>query len=90
MALNEIVSASMALLLDNGKGKNRSKLGNNWIRSWLLKKRAGGTFHTIFKELKEKDADGFKGYIRMDVNLFDHLVELLKPSIFKQGTTTVV
>ena len=35
-------------------------------------------FHTIFKELKEEDSDGFKRYVRMDVNHFDQLID---PSI---------
>ena len=57
-----------------------------WIRPWMQRRRTNGAFNTIFKELKEEDADGFKGYIRMNLTQFDHLVELLKPSISKQDT----
>ena len=38
-----------------------------------------GAFHTICKELKEQDSDGFKGYVRMDIDHFEELIHLLSP-----------
>ena len=38
-------------------------------------------------ELKKKeDSEGFRGYVRMDVNHFDEFVDLLFPLSFKQDT----
>ena len=45
----------------------------------MVRRKIDGAFHTIFKELKEHDSDGFKGYVRMDVGHFEELVRLLSP-----------
>ena len=45
----------------------------------MLRRKINGDFHTIFKELKEQDSDGSKGYVRMDVDHFEELVHLLSP-----------
>ena len=37
----------------------------------MLRRKTNGAFHTIFKELIEQDSDGFKGYVRMDVDHFE-------------------
>ena len=48
-----------------------------WATVWMLHRNIDGAFHTIFKELKEQDSDGFKGSIRMDIDYFEELVHLL-------------
>ena len=73
-----IVVASVVLLLN--KEKQTIKKGRTqtiWTRSWMLRRKINGTFHIIFKESKEQDSDGFKGYVRMDVDHFLELVHLL-------------
>ena len=73
MALNKVVVASMALLLaDEEEEKIKSKPRTMWIRPWMQRRRTDGAFNTIFKELKEEDADGFKGYIRMNLTQFSY------------------
>ena len=52
----------------------------------MLCRKIDGAFHTIFKELKEQDSDGFKGYVRMDIDHFEELVHLLNPFSQKQDT----
>ena len=46
---------------------------------------AVGTFHTIYKELKQQDSDGFKGYVRMDVDHFEELVHHLSAVVFSSS-----
>ena len=52
----------------------------------MLRRKIDVAFHTIFKELKEQDSDGFKGYVRMEVDHFEELVHLLSPFLQKQDT----
>ena len=52
----------------------------------MLRRKFDGAFHTIPKELKKENSDGCKGYVRMDVNHFDQLVELLKATLAEQDT----
>ena len=46
------------------------------MRPWLIRRKADGAFHTLFKELRAEDSEGFKGYVRMDVPHFDELVRI--------------
>ena len=73
-----IVVASVAPLLDE-KDQTRQERQTRtiWARPWMLRRKLNGAFYTIFKELKEQDSDGFKGYVRMDVDHFEELVHLL-------------
>ena len=60
-----LILATMALLLDEEEQERKNKRPRFiWTRPWLLHRRNDGAFHKIFKELKEEDSDGFKGYVR--------------------------
>ena len=73
-----LILATIALLLDKEEQERKNKRPRFiWTRPWLLHRRNDSAFHKIFKELKEEDSDGFKGYVRMDVDHFDELVHLL-------------
>ncbi|XP_057314357.1 uncharacterized protein LOC130655608 [Hydractinia symbiolongicarpus] len=78
-----IIIASIALLLDEEETKKKQ---SKWTRPWLQRRKVDGAFHTLFKELKEEDLEGFKGYVRMDVGQFDELVHLLAPVLHQQDT----
>ena len=45
----------------------------------MPRRKINGASHTIFKELKEHDSDGFKCYVRMDIDHFEEWVHLLSP-----------
>eukprot|EP00794_Sanderia_malayensis_P001700 gene1700-1894_t len=97
VAISQIVIiASVALLLqeeEQERMKTRS-IRSMWTRPWLIRRKIYGSFHTLFVELKEGDPEGFKGYVRMDINHFDELVNLLAPFLplgkehFKTPKTT--
>ena len=78
-AMNKnIVIASVAPLLDEkDQTRQERRTRTIWARPWMLRRKLNGAFYTIFKELKEQDSDGFKGYVRMDVDHFEELVHLL-------------
>ena len=86
-----IVVASVVLLLN--KEKQTIKKGRTqtiWTRSWMLRRKINGTFHIIFKESKEQDSDGFKGYVRMDVDHFLELVHLLTTYLQKNLSVNLI
>ena len=47
-------------------------------------------FHTIYKELKQQDSDGFKGYVRMDVDHFEEFVHLLSQFLQKHLSVNLI
>ena len=49
------------------------------------KKIRWSILHHISK-LKQEDAEGFRGYVRLNTTLFEKLVELLAPSLLKKDT----
>ena len=49
------------------------------------KKTRWSILHHISK-LKQEDAEGFRGYVRLNTISFEKLVELLAPSLLKQDT----
>ena len=82
-----IVVASVALLLDEEEQTRKKRRTRTiWTRPWMLRRKINRAFHKIFKELKGQDSDGFKGYVRMDVDHFEELVHLLSPFLQKQDT----
>lgn len=91
VASDKKIIASIALLLDNDEEQERARnkemsKRSIWTRPWLIRRKTDGAFHTLFKELKAEDSEGFKGYVRMDVPHFDELVRILSPSLRKQDT----
>ena len=56
----------------------------------MLRRKINGDFHTIFKELKEQDSDGSKGYVRMDVDHFEEMVHLLSPFLQRHLSVNLI
>ena len=83
-----IMVESVALLLDEEEQTSKKRRTRIiWTTPWMLRRKIGDAFDTIFKELKEQDSDGIQGYVRMDVNHFEELVHLLSPFLQKQDTS---
>ena len=82
-----VMIASIALLIDEEEERIKTRSTQFiWTRLCLLRRKIDGAFHIIFAELREGDAEGFKGYVRMDLNHFDELVNLLGPFLHNQDT----
>ena len=56
----------------------------------MLRLKINGVFHIIFKESEEQDSDGFKGYVRMDVDHFLELVHLLTTYLQKNLSMNLI
>ena len=91
VAMNKNVVAFVALLLDRDEQTRKGRRTRTvWTRPWMLCRNIKGAFHTILKELKEQDSDGFKGCVRMDVDHFEELVHLLSPFLQKHLSVNLI
>ena len=86
MLSNTQVMAAVALLLDDEEETVVKRKRTVWVRPWMTRTETDGAFYTIFRELKEEDSEGFRGYLRLDTNTFDKLVNLLTTSLAKNDT----
>ena len=74
---NVVIASIVLLLSEEERKKKKQTMRSIWTRPWLQRRKVDGAFHTLFKELKEGDPEGFKGYVRMDVEHFDEFVLFL-------------
>ena len=44
-------------------------------------------YYKLMKTLREKDPDGFRNYTRLQPEMFDELLDRIRPRIVKQDTT---
>ena len=80
---NVQVIAAIALLLDDeDEEKENVQERSQWVRPWIARRKPDGSFYTIFQELKQEDAEGFRGYVRLNTTSFDKLVELPSSTLF--------
>lgn len=54
------------------------------MKNYLLKKNC--CYLPLLKKLKENDSDDFRNYLRMDVNTYGLLLELVRGALIKQNT----
>ena len=62
----EAVAVIALLLDDNDEEKENLPKCSQLIRPWMSRRKTDGAFHTIFQE----DAEGFRGYIKLDTKIF--------------------
>ena len=79
--------AVIALLLDDDdEEKEDLPKRSQWVRPWMSRRKTDVAFHTIFQELKQEDAEGFRGYIRLDTKSFEKCVNFPKASLLWKDT----
>ena len=84
---NVQVIAALALLLDDeDEEKENIQERSQWVQPWIARRKSDGAFYTIFQELKQENAEGFRGYVRLNTSSFEKSVELLAPSLLKKDT----
>ena len=79
---NVHVIAAIALLLDDEDEEKE----NVQECSQIARRKSNGAFCTLFQEMKQEDAEGFRGCVRVNTTSFEKLVELLAPSLLKKDT----
>ena len=57
-----------------------------WTRLWLLRREQYGIYDQLLVELRREDPVEFKKFMRLPPQMFDEVLERLKPHITKQHT----
>lgn len=57
-----------------------------WVREWIEKRSEVGFTATLYEELKTGDTEMYKNFVRMSLQDFEYLLELITPIIQKQNT----
>ena len=57
-----------------------------WTRPWLSvdRKRAFGFYDQLMMEMKRKDSKAFTNFMRMQPDMFDEILQRVRPRITKQ------
>ena len=66
--------------------KKRRKNRKVWVKPWLKTRRTCGAYHNLMQELRLTDVDGYRNFIRMDVDTFNNLLNLAEPFITRTAT----
>ena len=82
----QVITAIVLLLDGEDEEKENVQERSQWVWPWIARRKSDGAFYTIFQELKQEDAEGFRGYVRLNTTSFEKLVELLAPSLLKKDT----
>ena len=82
----QVIAAIALLLADENEEKENVQERSQLVRPLIARRKADGAFYTIFQKLKQENAEGFRGYVRLNTISFEKLVELLAPSLLKKDT----
>ena len=82
----QVISAIALLLDDKDEEKENVQECSYWVQPWIARRKHDGAFYAIFQELKQEDAEGFGGYVKLNTTSFEKLAELLAPSLLKKDT----
>ena len=82
----QVIAAITLLLDDEDEEMENVQERSQWVLPWIARRKPDGAFYTIFQELKHEDAEGFRGYERLNTTSFEKLVELPAPSLLKKDT----
>ncbi|XP_072164397.1 uncharacterized protein [Diadema setosum] len=70
------------LLLRQRRRRRRRRM---WVKPWIEKRKLKGAYANLLKELEDSSED-FRKFVRMDVEAFRELLEMVAPTISKQDT----
>lgn len=56
------------------------------MREWILMRLKYGIYEKVMKHLRESDEKSFKNFVKVDLELFNEMVEDLGPRLQKRET----
>ena len=77
---------AMLLLEEEEENQSKRKIKQCWVRSWILERKAKGSFHQLLPELAAQDTLAFESYMRMDFEHFSKIVDLLSERLHRKDT----
>lgn len=78
---NEIANNLIAML---ERKKTRKK--RVWIRDWIRRRSTLGVSELLLKEISTEDPDSYRNFMRLSVEKFQELLNLVKPKLTKSET----
>ena len=63
------------------QGKRKRKERSHWVRPWLKRRPETGAYSKLLRELAIEDPMCFRHFLRMDVERFHKLLEMVGPII---------
>ena len=82
----QVIAAIVLLLDEEDEDKENVQERSQWVRAWIARRKPSGAFYIVFQELTQEDAEGFRGYVRLNTTSFEKLVKHLAPSLLKKDT----
>ena len=82
----EVQNAPDADLPSSRRRKRKRKKRSCYARPWILRRKEYGHYHTLLQELAEQDPPSFKGFTRIDVDIYNDLLERVGPRLQKKTT----
>ena len=64
--------------------KRQRKPRSCWVKPWVKRRKELGHFHTLLVELTLEDPPTFRNYSRVDVDMFEELLERLEPRLSRR------
>ena len=83
-----IFAPSVVLILSRRQRRDKNKKWRGrpfWIRPLFADRAANGAYQTLVLKIKGVHRQKRFGFVRMSLNRFDHLLELIKPMIRKKN-----
>jgi hypothetical protein len=74
-----LLRAEMASKRNAKKCKRKPR--SCWVRPWIKRRKELGHFATLLRELALEDPTSFRNYSRVDVDMFEELLERLEPRL---------
>lgn len=85
-----VASAAAIILLCSEEEEPKTRARSIWTSEWLQKRDEEGAFAKLLPELRSGDHNEqklFASFVRMWKEDFDHILNLIGPTIEKQNTT---
>ena len=66
--------------------KRRRRMRVQWTRDWIMRRTLFGQYENLLVELNREDPKRYKNFLRVDNDLFEHLLQKVSPYITKKTT----
>ena len=87
LGLNIDIAQNAKSLIDLLENTNKERKQRRWwTRDWLLRRTIHGQYEALMAELRLKNPETFKSFVRVDVQMFQELLHVLGERITKKIT----
>lgn len=89
--MEDLLAACAATIVILSKRKNKTKkkkriLQRKWQKDWIGLRENHSAYHALMNELKVSDPGGFRNFVRLSIEEFTYLTNLVAPLLQKKDT----